>query len=261
MPDLDEGIVSCISYRRDFSAPGPRLSCVEHPAPDLTFHDNTLGVHGVQIARIDGRSEPLEDVEAFVVDFEEGAKPFLGQPRIYQYTNEPLIEVFWRTLIVNRTLDIPVEQWHHSFKSWWISNLCSRTNLSYNTGTPVREYLKTIPNAQRLAEQDDTNTITDHRAIPEICEADIAKNPALEMVARERLLFGQNVVDWVTRRCLFRTSEGYYGLGPSSLAIGDEVWIMPRSHVPFILRKSPTGAPLGQYSFIGESYVHAWRVL
>lgn len=116
--DLDEWTVSCIGYKRDFSAPGPQLSCVEHPAPDLTFHDNILGVHGVRIARIDGRSEPLEDVKAFVFDFEEGAKLFLGQPRIYRYTNEPLIKVFWRTLIVNRTLDIPMEQWRHSFKSW-----------------------------------------------------------------------------------------------------------------------------------------------
>jgi hypothetical protein len=44
------------------------------------------------------------------------------------------------------------------------------------------------------------------------------------------------------------------GLGPKSLAIGDEVWIMPRSHVPFILRKSPTGAPLGRYS-------SAWSII
>jgi hypothetical protein len=120
----------------------------------------------------------------------------------------------------------------------------------------VLEYLKTMPNAQRLAEQDDTSTITDHQAMLDICEADIPENPAHEIVAREWLLFCNNNVDWVIRRCLFRTSEGYYGLGPNSLAIGDEVWIMPRSHVPFILRKSPTGTPLGRYSSIGGSYVH-----
>lgn len=37
-------------------------------------------------------------------------------------------------------------------------------------------------------------------------------------------------------RRLYRTQRGYLGLGPASLEVGDEVWVIAGSRVPFILR-------------------------
>jgi hypothetical protein len=47
---------------------------------------------------------------------------------------------------------------------------------------------------------------------------------------------------------------GGLGLGPDSVQINDEVWILAGSQVPFILR-SVDGSPR-RYKLIGEAYVH-----
>ncbi len=44
------------------------------------------------------------------------------------------------------------------------------------------------------------------------------------------------------RQRLFRTKENYLGLGPRSLQVGDELWILGATKFPFILRPLPTGA-------------------
>jgi Heterokaryon incompatibility protein (HET)/Ankyrin repeats (3 copies) len=54
------------------------------------------------------------------------------------------------------------------------------------------------------------------------------------------------------RRRLFRTKENLLGLGPRSLRVGDELWILGGTIFPFILRPLPSGA----YNLVGTSYVH-----
>jgi Heterokaryon incompatibility protein (HET)/Ankyrin repeats (3 copies) len=54
------------------------------------------------------------------------------------------------------------------------------------------------------------------------------------------------------RRRLFRTKENLLGLGPRSLRVGDELWIISGTIFPFILRPLETGA----YHLVGTSYVH-----
>ncbi|PQE24591.1 heterokaryon incompatibility protein [Rutstroemia sp. NJR-2017a BVV2] len=54
------------------------------------------------------------------------------------------------------------------------------------------------------------------------------------------------------RRSLFRTSVGSLGIGPQSLQILDEVWILNGATVPFVLRPREDG----NYQLIGEVYLH-----
>jgi len=51
---------------------------------------------------------------------------------------------------------------------------------------------------------------------------------------------------------MFRTPNNYLGMGPISSQVGDEIWVLKGSRVPFILRRKGTG----QYQLIGEAYVH-----
>jgi hypothetical protein len=53
-------------------------------------------------------------------------------------------------------------------------------------------------------------------------------------------------------RTLIRTSKKYLGLAPHWLRPGDEVWILERALVPFILRPCDDQ----QYRTVGEAYVH-----
>lgn len=54
------------------------------------------------------------------------------------------------------------------------------------------------------------------------------------------------------KRRLFTTRGGFMGTGPRSLKAGDEVWVLHRGGLPFVLR------PLinGNYQLIGESFVY-----
>jgi hypothetical protein len=56
-------------------------------------------------------------------------------------------------------------------------------------------------------------------------------------------------------RGLFRTSNGFLGLGPCSMRAGDEVWMIQNALVPFILRKEEQGE---NYTMIGEAYLHGF---
>lgn len=55
------------------------------------------------------------------------------------------------------------------------------------------------------------------------------------------------------KRRLFRTQSGYLGTGPRSLKEGDEIWILHRGGLPFVLRRQQKS---GHYRLIGETFVY-----
>lgn len=55
------------------------------------------------------------------------------------------------------------------------------------------------------------------------------------------------------QRRLFATKTARLGLGPESMEIGDEVWIVESGAMPLIMR--PVGGD-GEYILVGEAYVH-----
>lgn len=54
-------------------------------------------------------------------------------------------------------------------------------------------------------------------------------------------------------RSFFKSSRGYYGLGPEVAEVGDVICILFGSSVPFVLRPNGTS---GQWKLVGECYVH-----
>lgn len=58
-----------------------------------------------------------------------------------------------------------------------------------------------------------------------------------------------------TDRRLYITRKGYLGLGPRSMQVGDEVWLICDAKVPFVLRPLPNDT---KYSLMGESYLHGF---
>jgi hypothetical protein len=56
-------------------------------------------------------------------------------------------------------------------------------------------------------------------------------------------------------RRIYRTSQGYVGLGPTSMREGDEVWLLNGATVLFIMRKRPGE---DSYTLIGETYLHGF---
>ncbi|KAI9692796.1 MAG: hypothetical protein M1820_009344 [Bogoriella megaspora] len=78
--------------------------------------------------------------------------------------------------------------------------------------------------------------------------------------------YGSTAVDWFFNkqsvgRKLFSTDKNSIGMGPKSAAIGDEIWMIASTKVPYVLRLvSPA-----KYELVGEAFVHgimygeAWR--
>ncbi|RYP61078.1 hypothetical protein DL771_010254 [Monosporascus sp. 5C6A] len=58
---------------------------------------------------------------------------------------------------------------------------------------------------------------------------------------------------------LFRTREGYLGLGSECVQVGDSVWVVPGSRVPLILR-APKGDrfPENRYQLVSGAYLHGF---
>ncbi|CAI9630293.1 unnamed protein product [Alternaria burnsii] len=54
------------------------------------------------------------------------------------------------------------------------------------------------------------------------------------------------------QRRLFKTRRGFMGNGARSLRVGDEVWVLYRGGLPFVLRPLPNG----HYRLVGESFVY-----
>jgi hypothetical protein len=80
--------------------------------------------------------------------------------------------------------------------------------------------------------------------------------------------FHQSVRGAISNRRFFVTREGYLGLGPNALQVGDEVYVINGSNVPFVLRKSDRSNLDRQpedksqtilfpmFRLIGDCYVH-----
>ncbi|KIM94387.1 hypothetical protein OIDMADRAFT_136327 [Oidiodendron maius Zn] len=67
------------------------------------------------------------------------------------------------------------------------------------------------------------------------------------------------VIGAVVGRRVFTTEQGYLGLGPRDMEVGDQVFILSGSNVPFVLRESETAQVnplLPAYSLVGDCYVH-----
>ena len=62
------------------------------------------------------------------------------------------------------------------------------------------------------------------------------------------------MMSYANRRLYVTEDNKYLGLGPTSLRVGDSVWIIPGVGGPFVLRACEGG--IGGFELIGETYVH-----
>lgn len=67
-------------------------------------------------------------------------------------------------------------------------------------------------------------------------------------------------VDQVLTRSIFRTLNGYLGIGTHHLQSGDLVVIFDGDRTPFIMRedRDPSGTSTGMYNLVGDCYLHGW---
>jgi hypothetical protein len=203
---------------------------VDYASSSSTTSDFRWSIDDPKLLRVDGyQIDQISDITSM-----ESASRFLGNNAAFEwksfvensgstYVNGELIhDVLWRTL-VGGCID---------------TDKCDDMRESFRAFMVIQEVLKEDP--QSSQEIDD---ILERKSIDpdEFREYTGKLRPFQSEIHHSRRLF--------------RTQNGFLGLGPMSAKVGDVVCIFKGGRVPYVIRKIPDGS--SYFNFIGDCYVHA----
>ncbi|KAI4101321.1 MAG: hypothetical protein LQ339_005119 [Xanthoria mediterranea] len=196
--------------------------------------------------------------------FDNFAKLKLRCPTIYK-TGQDRIEVLWRTLLSNqspRYYPLPPE-FGHSFSAWLRCSLAQDILRAARQTQDLTSLTNARPNVYTLARADQTRVFSGYKQVFDEIAAYV--NPTVngtaasytyaKKLAGEMMLFRETFRRVAGGRRIFRNENGWLGLGPVSLEIGDSVWILAAARTPYALQKLSDGTP-DAYELVGEVYVH-----
>jgi hypothetical protein len=232
-------------------------STIVPPPPSArTFIEKTLGLTGCRVAVVKARSEVLDNINQGTGDLEAGIQLLMDIPMNYHWTKENRVQAFWKTMIASGFDIRKSVAMQQSFASWWLCHWIYRAG-GLRLQLSLEEYLKSIPNVQLLAEATDApNQLAGHDAISKMYRHWITQTDEFKDLERSAAPFNRAFSSWTGSRRVFSTNQGHLGLGFDVLEEGDEVWVTPKTHVPFILRRVSEGEKELHFRFIGECYVH-----
>lgn len=196
--------------------------------------------------------------------FDNVAKLILRSPTIYK-TGQDRIEVLWRTLLSDqspRYYPLPPE-FGRSFSAWLRYFLAWDILRAPRQAQDLTSLTNAQPNVDILAQADQTRLFSGYKRVCDEIAAYISPtvNGTAASYMYTKKLFGEMMLflEAFRRvaggRRIFRTENGWLGLGPVSLEIGDSVWILAAARTPFALQKLSDGTP-DAYELVGEVYVH-----
>lgn len=137
----------------------------------MSFLGSALTFPATKVATVNGTSKHLSEFFIHDCDFEDGIELLLALDSTYKPTGEPRLEVFWRTLIVNRVRGLDSITWQEYFLRWWhLAFVASAMSANQTQNITVQEFLKMIPNMAKLADAEAKSGIADHLTIVESFE-------------------------------------------------------------------------------------------
>jgi hypothetical protein len=236
-----------------WDASGVRDGHVAHPK----IHDKQLSVSGVEVGSISSVFKWQNNDEfvkaAFHLALEMGP--------IYSASGECRLEAVWRTVLADHI-------------SWDARDFHPPSNYCDGFCELVRDVLLDLRNANPTAESESAISAFEEMEKERISVPKKRKNsdaneeeggiergsnrsehsesPSQEEEDYNSLNFFMHSL-FVRDRCLFRTSNGYIGMGLSSIEVSDTVWLLEGGTVPYVLRRVPNDT---RYSFFGDCYVH-----
>ena len=214
------------------------------PPPVIT--DTVLQLHGARFDSIE---------TCFNLDFPRGSTvarllEFCLEPReVYEQTDEPYMQAVYRTLVADCLSSSSLKnQINEIARAWLTRYISEETSFSGDDElvTEVKRLLAPI-----------TEDSAPHKWLPTNDEVNQRVKTNLSTSARYKTdVYDKEYRAVTLRRWLFKTRKGYIGLGPQLLKPGDEIFMIQRSKVPFILRK--TSKEGGAHRLVGETYVHGF---
>lgn len=189
----------------------------------------------------------------------------------YSPTGEPIVEAFWRTLILdsNLTSRPAPPALSSSFKSWF--NVLSITAIlkSFNTHRHLHDIFDALEPLFTLADNKDaTSLLPKSQAMYEfLCSLGAFSKPGIQVMTEQernaymaRLGEGSSTYEGLLRltlliaRRLVRTVRGYLCLTPVKAEVGDRIMVVKGCSTPLVLRR--VNETPDTFKVIGDVYVH-----
>jgi hypothetical protein len=167
-----------------------------------------------------------------------------------------LLEVLWKTLVANHT-NTPGEPTLDS------SHFCC---FMAQTSLDLSEALKSLGRAANPERMGEMFTASPSKPSAELFNslqeaearvktslyAPTADVELLDSVQSKAVIFVNTAIKFVSNRQLFVTQDGYVGLGPKLMRLGDRIVYVEGARVLFVMRENGH-----EYELVGETYVHA----
>lgn len=140
----------------------------------------------------------------------------------------------------------------HQLSTWLsgLNELLNEPNSIYNTDEKVAETLWKTPIADRgqVYNYETERATEDLRAGYQALVDNERESTSQVKAARYAAIARRKL----RRRQAFKTSEGYLGIGPHGMQVGDFIWIVVGTSVPLVLRRCMAEA----WCIVGEAYIH-----
>ncbi|KAH7152055.1 heterokaryon incompatibility protein-domain-containing protein [Dactylonectria estremocensis] len=189
----------------------------------------------------------------------------------YTFTQQPIVEAFWRTLIMDSDMSQRPAPAHldQSFASWMIIITIAALCANMPSNPFIFDLFDSLEPLWVLANSRDTTNLLPKTSsmIPLLFKFGLRKDPSTPQISdSDRLIlmseWGKAAAPYeahlrltlLPRRRLARTVRGYLCLVPSSTNIGDKVMIVSGCPTPVVLRRVKTEEDC--FTVVGDAYVH-----
>jgi hypothetical protein len=210
-----------------------------------------LSVEATKIDDIIDTCEPKTNLRQSI--HSSGLWRIISSLDVTYFTGQSCEEVIWRTLITNRE-STPNQE--HSRRAHHITYPASSTVLepSFRAWLLWR-YLESPDVPTTFPAQYPADSIFPTEAeITEARQRSKADPTFLKSIALRASDFDLHYLHAMLVR-LFRTKQGYLGLGTQCLHESDSIWIVPGCRVPLILRQKEGSQ---HYRLVGGAYIHGF---
>jgi hypothetical protein len=189
----------------------------------------------------------------------------------YRYTNQPIVEAFWRTLIMDYDMAQRPAPAHlaQSFAAWMKLVTITAIFASFTSNTYLYDLFDTLEPLWVLANSKDTTELlpkssnilsllykfglVDYPQVPKITDSE--RTAMLESWGKKSARYDAFLrLTLLPNRRLARTIRGYLCLVPSAAEVGDSVMILSGCSTPLVLRRVKSRE--NSFNVVGDSYVH-----
>ncbi|KAH7063601.1 heterokaryon incompatibility protein-domain-containing protein [Macrophomina phaseolina] len=190
--------------------------------------------------------------------------------KVYPTTGQGRQEVLWRTMVANQLgeHEYPAPAGSGlSFRDWARINLALGLYKRQSNGEPCAQYLESLSCLDSFCPDEQPSLLPSKEQVvsfANVLESGLEKlgiddsDEILDFIKEgegRSTEYGSRISTTGGSRRLYRTTQGFLGLGPDSIKKGDIVCMIQGGRVPYILRKH---AVRSGWKLVGEAYLHGF---